>query len=57
MSQKQYDLLYWVTLICSLIAISLGLTINGSALFICSCIILVGGDIARKLEMKNEPTN
>lgn len=54
MSQKQYDLLYWVSLIFSMVAFVLGLPINGSALFICSTIILVGGDIAKKLEMKNE---
>ena len=50
MSQRQYSLLYWVTLGCSIFATLNGREIVGAILFLISALYLIGGDFAKRME-------
>ena len=50
MTQKQYSLLYWVTLGCSIFATLNGREIVGAIFFLISALYLIGGDFAKRME-------
>lgn len=50
MSQRQYSILYWVTLVMGLVATVMGRDIVGAILYLISCIFMVAGDFALRLE-------
>ena len=53
MTQRQYSILYWVTLVMGLVATTLGRDMVGAIMYLISCIFMVAGDFALRWEKTN----
>ena len=50
MSQRQYSVLYWVTLISSIVCFYQGREVVAALMFVMSGIYLIAGDFAKRME-------